>query len=186
MLLTVGHGALSQEALGSLLVDTGIERVVDVRRFPGSRTHPHVARDALETWLPALGVEYRWEPRLGGRRSLRRDEVAESPDSWWTVTAFRAYAGWTRSAAFQEALRELISEARTRRLTVMCSESVWWRCHRRLIADVMVLGHGLPVHHLMHDGRLRPHLPAAGARRGRPGEVVWDAGSGAETRPQHA
>ena len=183
MLLTVGHGALDQEGLGSLLTGMGIERVVDVRRFPGSRAHPHVAREALEKWLPAWGVEYRWEPRLGGRRALRKDQVAESPDTWWTVTAFRAYAGWTRSAEFQEALQELLFEARTRRLTVMCSESVWWRCHRRLIADVTVLGHGLPVHHLMHDGRLRPHLPAEGARRLRPGCVVWDAGVDAGDQP---
>ncbi|HLT28457.1 MAG TPA: DUF488 domain-containing protein [Myxococcaceae bacterium] len=180
MLVTVGHGTLDEEALGSLLTGTGIERVVDVRRFPGSRAHPHVAQDALARWLPALGVEYRWEPRLGGRRAMRKDGVTQSPDTWWTVTAFRAYAGWTRSPTFQEAMQELLDEARTRRLTVMCSESVWWRCHRRLIADVAVLGHGIPVQHLMHDGRLRPHPPAEGARRLRPGCLIWDAGAGAD------
>lgn len=184
MLVTVGHGALDQEALGGLLTGAGIERVVDVRRFPGSRAHPHVARDALEAWLPGLGVEYRWEPRLGGRRSLRKEEAVQSPDAWWTVAAFRAYAGWTRSPEFQEALEELLQEARERRLTIMCSESVWWRCHRRLIADVSTLGRGVPVHHLMHDGRLRPHLPANGARRLRPGVLVWDQREDAGDQPR--
>lgn len=184
MLLTLGHGTLDRSALGSLITEAGIERVVDVRRFPGSRAHPHVARDALEAWLPELGASYRWEPRLGGRRSLRKDEDAHSPDPWWTVAAFRAYAGWTRSEAFQEALWEVLVEARAHRTTVMCSESVWWRCHRRLIADVAVLGHGIQVHHLMHDGRLRPHLPAEGARRVRPGVLVWDRGATLADQPR--
>lgn len=133
-----------------------------MRRFPGSRRHPHVATTELEQWLPAAEVGYRWEPRLGGRR---RVPAAEDVDTWWRVEAFRAYAAHTRTVEFAEALQEVLVGACTPAPTlVMCSESLWWRCHRRLIADVCVLLHGIQVRHLGHDGRLTEHLPAAGAR----------------------
>ena len=168
-LLTVVHGSLSQEALGALLTGAGVQRLVDVRRFPGSRAHPHVAADALANWLPPLGVAYRSEPRLGGRRRL--DGPSEDP--WWTVEAFRAYAAHTRTAEFTGALADLLAEAATATVAVLCSESVWWRCHRRLVADVVLLVHERPVHHLMPGGRTPPHRPSDGARR--TGNVlVWD------------
>ena len=173
-LLTVGHGAAGQEQLGALLTSGGIDLLVDVRRFPGSRAHPHVAREALEGWLPERGIGYRWEPRLGGRRRLPAGEP--SPDVWWTVEAFRAYAAHTRAPEFADALAEVLEQARTRTVAVLCSESVWWRCHRRLVADVAVLGHDVPVLHLMHGGAPRPHVPAAGARRRADGALVWDGG----------
>src|SRR5690625_4044980 len=172
-LLTVGHGPLDRAGLAALLTAARIGLVVDVRRFPGSRRNPDVRREALTQWLPAEGVAYRWEERLGGRRRLRKDDDAASPDTWWQVDAFRAYAGYTRTADFSVALRAVVEEASTERVAVMCSEAVWWRCHRRLIADVAALALGLPVHHLMHDGSLRPHDPAAGARV-RDAVVVWD------------
>ena len=171
-LLTVGHGAASEADLGELLGAAGVEVLVDVRRFPGSRAHPHVAQSALQSWLPSRGVAYRWEPRLGGRRRLPADEP--SPDVWWTVEAFRAYAGHTRTCEFDAALDEVLDAARTSTVAVMCSESVWWRCHRRLVADVAVLARGAQVLHLMHGGALRPHVPAAGARRLPDGHLVWD------------
>lgn len=158
-----------------MLTGAGVTRVVDVRRFPGSRRHPHVARDELERWLPDAGVGYRWEQRLGGRRSV----PAESPDVWWQVAAFRAYAGYTRTAEFRAGLGALLAEvaeageATGGRVAVMCSEAVWWRCHRRLISDVAVLLHGVPVLHLGHDGRLTAHPPSAGARRTDAG-LVYD------------
>ena len=174
-LLTVGHGTLSQEALGALLTGAGVQRLVDVRRFPGSRAHPHVAADALAGWLPPLGVAYRSEPRLGGRRQLPRGTVSEDP--WWTVEAFRAYAAHTRTAQFVDALDEVLAEAADGTVAVLCSEAVWWRCHRRLIADVGVLLHERPVRHLMPDGRTAPHRPSAGARRTAQG-LVWDRPEG--------
>ncbi|WP_326564332.1 DUF488 domain-containing protein [Micromonospora peucetia] len=178
-LLTVGHGAADRERLGGLLTGAGIALVVDVRRFPASRTNPDVRREELARWLPAVGVDYRWEQRLGGRRHTLAgtDEL----DSWWTVAAFRAYAAYTRTAGFRSALDAVLADAAARTTAVMCSESLWWRCHRRLIADVAVLGHGVPVAHLMPAGRLTPHRPADGARRladgdGRlaDGDLVWD------------
>ena len=170
VLLTVGHGSLSQDALGALLTGAGVQRLVDVRRFPGSRAHPHVAADALADWLPPLGVAYRSEPRLGGRRRLPPGGASEDP--WWTVEAFRAYAAHTRTPEFAAGLAEVL--ATPGRVAVLCSETVWWRCHRRLVADVVVLGGGLPVHHLMPDGRLAPHRPSAGAVV-RDGTLHWPA-----------
>jgi uncharacterized protein (DUF488 family) len=160
-LLTVGHGPQGREALGDRLVGAGVEVVVDVRRFPGSRTNPDVARDALQEWLPELGIAYRWDERLGGRRRLAPGEPVE--DGWWTVAQFAAYAAHTRTADFTAGLDDVLAPAARATVAVMCSESVWWRCHRRLIADVAVLGRGVPVTHLMPDGRLTPHRPADGA-----------------------
>ena len=171
--LTVGHGTLDRTALAALLRTAGVAEVVDVRRFPGSRANPDVRREALEEWLPAAGVAYRWEPGLGGRRHIPAAQRATSPDTWWQVEAFRAYAAWTRSADFADALTAVLSEAAERRVALMCSESLWWRCHRRVIADVVVLGHGVEVGHLMHDGTVRAHEPAAGARLATDG-LVWD------------
>ncbi|MFE9691123.1 DUF488 family protein [Micromonospora sp. NPDC005806] len=173
MLLTVGHGAADRERLGELLGGAGVALVVDVRRYPASRANPDVRREALERWLPAAGVDYRWEHRLGGRRHVRAGEP--QPDTWWTVAAFRAYAAYTRTADFDAALDALLADAAWRTTAVMCSESVWWRCHRRLIADVTVLGRAVPVRHLMPDGRLSPHRPAEGARRLPDGHLLWDA-----------
>lgn len=171
-LLTVGHGPTDRMKLGALLADAGVQHVVDVRRFPGSRTSPHVGTDALAQWLPELGIGYRWEQRLGGRRSLPKD--APVLDPWWQVAAFSAYAAHTRTPEFNAALDDVLVQAAADRLVVMCSESVWWRCHRRLIADVAVLQHGAQVAHLMPDGRLSPHRPAAGARIHEDGRLYWD------------
>jgi uncharacterized protein (DUF488 family) len=172
-LLTVGHGPDDRTRLGARLTGAGVGLVVDVRRFPGSRSNPDVRREALERWLPPAGVGYRWDARLGGRRRLPPDEPVA--DGWWTVAQFAAYAAHTRTPEFATALDEVLAEAATTTVAVMCSESVWWRCHRRLIADVAVLGRGVPVHHLMPDGRLTPHAPSAGAVLDADGEVSWPA-----------
>ena len=155
MLLTVGHGTASAEELSDRLRAAEVELLVDVRRFPGSRRHPHLSREALQEWLP---VRYRWEERLGGRRPLPEG----SPDVALRNAAFRGYAGCMRGPEFRAALLEVL--AAPLRTALMCSESVWWRCHRRLVADAAVLLHGAEVQHLMPGGRLVPHLPTDGVR----------------------
>src|SRR5690625_1581739 len=103
-LLTVGHGALDRAGLAALLTGRRVARVVDIRRFPGSRRNPDVKREALAEWLPQEGVGYRWEPRLGGRRHLPKGTPA--PDTWWRVEAFRSYAAYTRTEDFTAADRK--------------------------------------------------------------------------------
>jgi uncharacterized protein (DUF488 family) len=159
-LLTVGHGRADRDELVALLGVAGIDAVVDVRRFPGSRRNPDVASEAMAAWLPAAGIDYRWDERFGGRRRTPNDDA----DRWWQVEAFRAYAAHMRSGEFRAAMRELVPELASQRTAVMCSESLWWRCHRRLISDATVLLHDVEVLHLHHDGRLVPHRPAEGAR----------------------
>jgi uncharacterized protein (DUF488 family) len=170
-LLTVGHGALVAEQFAGLLLDRGIELLVDVRSFPGSRRNPHFGRERMEQWVPEAGVDYRWERRLGGRRRVRPDSVNVALRN----EAFRGYADHMDSAEFRTALADVLGLAATRRTAVMCSESVWWRCHRRLLADTAVLVEGAAVDHVMHDGRMVPHPVTEGARRAGD-HVVYDVG----------
>lgn len=173
-MLTFGHGRLQREELAALLTDAGVQAVVDVRRFPGSRANPAAAKGEIPALLGELGIDYRWDQRLGGRRSLTKEQDAASQDTWWHVAAFRAYAGWTRTADFQQAAQQLWEQAREQTTAVMCSEAVWWRCHRRLIADVTQLQAGQDVRHLLHNGTTPAHHPSEGARLGPDGLVVWD------------
>ncbi|MDR7300204.1 DUF488 domain-containing protein [Haloactinomyces albus] len=172
-LLTVGHGTASLEEFAELLGQAGVALVVDVRSAPGSRRNPQFARSELERSLPARGIEYRWDKRLGGFRKLAED----SPDRVWRHRAFRAYAGHMRTAEFRAGIEDLLAgTGEGHPGAVMCSESVWWRCHRRMIADYARLVHGITVEHLMHDGRLTEHPPLEGARLREDGLLVYDAG----------
>ena len=171
-LLTFGHGVADREALTAVLRGADVEAVVDVRTAPGSRRNPDARREELEVWLPRAGIDYRWEKRLGGFRRPAQD----SPDVYWENDAFRGYAGYARTSTFVEALDVLLAQAATMSTAVMCSEAVWWRCHRRIIADVVVLTRQGPVLHLGHDGRLTAHRPTAGARVREDGLLVYDRG----------
>jgi uncharacterized protein (DUF488 family) len=169
---TVGHGTLPEHELTALLQAAGVEEVVDVRSYPGSRHNPQFNREALESWLPEDGLEYSWQRELGGRRPAQ-------PDSRHTALrndAFRGYADHMESEAFAAGVERLLAESAMRETAVMCSESVWWRCHRRLLADHLVLVRDVEIVHLMHDGRRTPHAITGGARRD--GDtVVYDVGT---------
>ncbi len=134
--------------------------LVDVRTAPGSRHNPDTAREAMAHWLPEAGIGYRWEPRLGGWRRVK----GASPDVGLRNESFRSYAGYMRSEDFRDGIDALLADAAERQTAVMCAETVWWRCHRKLIADYLTLVRGVPVRHLMHDGKLREHRPTAEAR----------------------
>ena len=170
--MTFGHGTASADEIVALLRGAGVRLLVDVRTAPGSRRNPHVARAELERWLPAAGIDYRWERELGGFRRPPRD----SPDVAWREPMFRGYAAHMRTAAFAAAVDRVLAAATGRTATVMCSEAVWWRCHRRLLADYLALVRNVPVRHLMHDGRLAEHQPTDGARITRAGLLVYDFG----------
>ncbi len=156
---TVGHGTLTAAALVELLEGAGIDLIADIRRYPGSRRHPHVAREAMERWLPDAGIDYEWVVELGGRRK----PDPSSPNVGLRNDQFRAYADHMATEEFATGLDRLTAMAADRSVAVMCSESVWWRCHRRLLSDHLVLVERVPVEHLFHDGRCVPHEAMATA-----------------------
>lgn len=114
-------------------------------------------------WLPEAGIDYAWEPRLGGWRRVKGDSP-DPRDKALRNESFRSYAGYMRTPDFRAAIDELLVAAVEQQTAVMCAETVWWRCHRKLIADYLTLVRGVEVCHLMHDGKLRPHRPLAEAR----------------------
>jgi uncharacterized protein (DUF488 family) len=171
-LTTVGHGTASEDDFGHRLQVAKVGWLVDVRIAPGSRRNPHLGRDALERWLPRYGVGYRWDKRLGGFRKVS----PESPDVALRNDSFRGYAAHMRTAEFLSAMDELLADVAGLRTTVMCSESVWWRCHRRMVADFAQLARGVPVRHLMPDGRFEAHRPTEGVRLRDDGLLVYDGG----------
>ncbi len=171
--LTVGHGTADATELTRLLRAAEVQRLVDVRTGPGSRHNPDVNRDAMARWLPDAGIAYRWDKRLGGWRSRQPD----SPDTAMRNASFSGYAAHMRTPEFLAAIDDLLADAERGLTTVMCAESVWWRCHRKLIADFLLLARGIDVEHLMPDGVLRSHRPTPEARLVRTDQVlVYDAG----------
>jgi uncharacterized protein (DUF488 family) len=153
-------------------VGAGLDVLVDVRTAPGSRRHPYVARAEMERWLPAAGVAYQWEPRLGG---WRKPDPA-SRNTALRNESFRGYADYMRSAPFWDALDAVLKVAGTQRTAIMCSESVYWRCHRRLIADAASMARGTAVLHLGHNQALNPHQLTDGVRSDG-GLLVYDVGA---------
>ncbi len=168
-LWTVGHGTLEAPAFAALVSEAGIQLVVDVRRFPGSRRNPQFGSDQMAAWLPDAGVGYEWAPSLGGRRKAS----AESPNTGLRNPQFRAYADHMATAEFAAGVDALMDMSARASVAVLCSESVWWRCHRRLLADHLVLVEGVVVDHVMHDAR-RPAHPVTPGARASGGHVVYD------------
>ena len=170
-LITLGHGTATAEDLAHLIRQASIESLVDVRTIPKSRRHPQFWREEMERWVPQdSGSAYRWESALGGFRKPDR----ASPNVALRHPSFRAYADYMETDAFADALGNLLRDAASSQTAIVCSETVWWRCHRRLISDAAVLLHDVPVKHLMHDGSLRPHIPTAGVRTTTQGTLRYD------------
>jgi uncharacterized protein (DUF488 family) len=144
-LYTIGHGIVDISTFAGYLSDAAIESLVDVRRFPGSRRHPQFGAAALSEALREIGIAYRHAEDLGGRRH----PASDSPNTGLRNDGFRGYADWMASDAFREAFATLLSESCDRRTAVMCAETPWWKCHRRLIADASVLLAKTPVVHLI-------------------------------------
>ena len=142
--LTFGHGKATEEELAALIRGAGITRVVDVRSVPKSRVHPHVWAERLALWIPAeTGATYQWERELGGFRKPN----PHSPNVALRHPSFRGYADYMRTPQFVNAIDKLVETSKDPGTAIMCSESVWWRCHRRLIADALVLTRGIDVWH---------------------------------------
>ncbi|HWD08834.1 MAG TPA: DUF488 domain-containing protein [Actinomycetota bacterium] len=179
-LFTIGHGTRSVDELSGILTGAGVTLLADVRRFPGSRRNPQLSRASLSEALPERGVRYEWwGESLGGRRSGRPlggpPGGPPSRHPAWREPAFRAYADHMDSAEFRQALGRLLEVSSAEETAVMCSETLWWRCHRRLIADAAVL-RGRPVVHLLSAGHAEPHPANPAMRRDEEGWPVYDVG----------
>lgn len=171
-LFTIGHGLLAYEELVTLLRAAGVGLLVDVRTAPGSRRNPDASRTLLEQRLPPDGIGYRWERRLGGWRKTGDDHQ----DTALRHQSFAGYAVHMRSPEFVQAIDELLAEAAATPTAVMCAEQLWWRCHRRMIADFAVLARGFEVRHLMPDRRSQEHRLTDSVRRRDDGLLVYDRG----------
>jgi uncharacterized protein (DUF488 family) len=156
---TVGHSTRSGEEFIQILRAQGVEVLVDVRTFPGSRRYPQFNREALSETLKESGIEYRHEPRLGGRRKARPD----SRNSAWRNEQFRGYADHMETEEFKNGVRELLELASSKRVAIMCAEAVWWRCHRSLISDYLK-AEGHEVVHILDEKKTEEHPYTSAAR----------------------
>lgn len=173
---TIGHSTLTLEELVVRLQLHKIELLCDVRTVPRSRRHPQFSENALAQSLPAHGIAYRHLPGLGGWRHTQPG----SPNTGWRNAAFRGYADYALTLEFAEALRELCDLAIQQPTAIMCAEALWWRCHRRLIAD-RLLADGWEVCHIGSNGRLSPHRLAAFAVVQRDGSIIYPAASATDS-----
>ncbi len=153
-LWTIGHSTRGWDEFVAMLLASGIETLVDVRRFAGSRRNPQFSPDTMAPALASAGIRYWPLPALGGRRPA----LPDSPNTAWRVDAFRGYADHMASAEYVAARDALMRVALRERTCVMCAEAVWWRCHRRLIADDFV-ARGWQVLDIMAPGKIEPHAP---------------------------
>ena len=171
-LYTIGHSNRAFDQFLHLVEAHAVTCVADVRAFPASRRWPHFNRGSLETALRQHHIGYEWIPRLGGRRHQPR---ADSPHRAWTVASFRNYADYMDTDEFAAGLEQLLDLARAQRTAFMCAEALYWQCHRRLIADrLVVLGH--QVLHIDSATRaVAHHLPDFA--RVVDGRLIYDGGT---------
>jgi len=158
---TIGHSTRPLAELVSLLQGAGVDFLVDIRRFPRSRTNPQFNAESLGPALALQGIGYRHLPALGGRRGGAPSREP-SPNTLWREAAFRAYADYTGTPEFQAGLAELLALAAQRSLAIMCAEAVWWRCHRRIVTDYLI-ARGNEVRHILGPGRIEPARLTEGA-----------------------
>ena len=169
-LFSIGHGTRPVGELISMLGDVEVERLVDVRSAPGSRRNPQFSRGDLAATLAGAGIAYVWRKDLGGWRRAR----ADSPNTALRSSAFRGYADYMLTDEFEQGLRWLVDTSREARTAFMCAETLWWRCHRRMISDALA-ARGIEVIHLIRPGKAEPHRLSDEARP-IDGRLVYDVG----------
>lgn len=156
---TIGHSTHSLTEFISMLLSFQIESVADIRSFPGSRRYPHFNKEALEVSMPGHNMEYIHLGELGGRRKVRPNSI----NLRWNHPAFRGYADYMEEPAFKKAIMELECPAHRKRTAYMCSEALWWRCHRALVSDYLKVK-GWTVMHIMGIGKCEEHNYTSPAR----------------------
>lgn len=168
---TIGHSNRAADGVLDMLRAARVETLVDVRAFPRSRSNPAFNIDTFPQELAQVQIGYRHSRDLGGRRP-KQDGVAEEVNALWRVRSFHNYADYALGDEFGAAFAELVALGIERRVALMCSEAVWWRCHRRIITDYLLLN-GHAVDHLMAAGRIDPAKPTPGAVATIDGKVVY-------------
>lgn len=158
---TIGHSSRSIAEFTGMLSKAEIGALVDIRKIPRSGTHPQFNEDTLSGALAACDISYEHEAALGGLRGKTRT-LPRDVNGFWTNESFHNYADYALSDAFRAGLGHLIDVGRKRRCVIMCSEAVWWRCHRRIVTDYLLAG-GESVFHIMGPGRLVPACLTPGA-----------------------
>ena len=165
---TIGHSTRSIEEFISLLKRNEVDVLVDVRNFPSSRRYPHFNKEALENSLEGESIQYVHMKDLGGRRKPEQNSI----NTRWRHTAFRGYADHMQTAIFQNAIQQLKDIASKYTTAYMCSEAVWWSCHRSLISDHLKIN-GWQVLHIMSEEKLTEH-PYTSAARIVDGQLRYD------------
>jgi uncharacterized protein (DUF488 family) len=159
VIYTIGHSTLAAAAFVDLLAAHEIRQLADIRTIPKSRRHPHFVREALDALLASHAIVYRHFPALGGLRKPRTDSI----NTAWQNESFRGYADYMQSSAFEDGVADLLTFAQNGRTALMCAEAVWWQCHRRLLADALIV-RDVPVLHILSAGEPKPHELSAFAR----------------------
>jgi uncharacterized protein (DUF488 family) len=168
---TIGHSTRPLAAFVDLLRSAEVRLLVDVRTVPRSRTNPQYNADALSAALPAAQVGYQRMSDLGGLRARQRD-VPAATNAFWDNASFHNYADYAMSPPFQSALAELRRLGGEQRCAIMCAEAVWWRCHRRIIADYL-LAAGEQVFHILGPGHIEAARMTAAAQPGPTGTLTY-------------
>jgi uncharacterized protein (DUF488 family) len=168
---TIGHSNRTFEEFVALLNGADLGLVADIRRIPRSRANPQFNQDTLSDRLAARDLAYEYMAALGGLRGKTRT-LSHDVNGFWTNESFHNYADYALSERFLAGLEHLIEAGRKRRCTIMCSEAVWWRCHRRIVADHLI-ARGETVFHIMGQGRLEPACLTPGAVIQLSGTVVY-------------
>jgi uncharacterized protein (DUF488 family) len=161
VIFTIGHSTRTYTEFVSLLRQVSVDLVADIRSFPRSRANPSYDISVLPDSLAAQGIDYRHLAALGGRRH-RRADAPPSTNLLWRETSFRNYADYAETDAFRRGLDALLVLAREHRVALMCAEAVWWRCHRRIVADYLI-ARGARVEHILAAGRVTPAVLTPGA-----------------------
>ncbi|MBL3702081.1 DUF488 family protein [Sulfitobacter sp. BDSS02] len=168
---TIGHSNRSPQTVIDMLREAGVRLLIDVRSFPKSRSNPDFNDDTFPQSLADNQIGYRHMLALGGRRPKQPD-VANDLNAFWRVRSFHNYADYALGSDFRIAFAELLDLGQSQSVAMMCSEAVWWRCHRRIITDWLLL-HGHEVRHLMAPGRIDTARPSEGARLREDGAVIY-------------
>lgn len=172
---TIGHSTRSLEEFVDLLEDVEIGLLADIRKIPRSRTNPQFNEDSLRVTLQSVGIQYEHMAVLGGLRG-KATGVPSEENALWKNKSFHNYADYALSDRFRAGIEHLREEGHKRRCAIMCSEAVWWRCHRRIVTDYLI-ARGETVFHIMGHGRLEPARLTPGAVIRPRGMLIYPAAS---------